>query len=404
MWRPLFFLKLTLLVCLVLHPYLSSFAQTGSANEPVRYMGGVTIDPTTHDGRLRPAIGVENRQVVRVNRTRPELADGFGWTYNHAPMLAYWNGKFYLEYLSNPVGEHIAPGQTLVTTSTDGRNWSLPTVVFPPYKPPEGTPMPDQYKGYMMHQRMGFYVAPNNRLLVLAFYGHAPNPFSKGGIGRVVREAYKDGSYGPIYFIRYSSHTDWTESNTSYPLYTRSEDQGFVDACTALLSDKLMTLQWWDEDRGLDGFYTVERSSSALSFYHRKDGMVVGLWKRSYAGLSPDEGKSWTTPIRVSTMIMNGAKVWGQRTKDNRYALVYNPVDQSTHRYPLAIVTGDDGILFDTLLLVHGEVPPRRFEGKYKDHGPQYVRGIAEGNGTPPGNDMWITYSGNKEDICQTKS
>ena len=27
----------------------------------------------------------------------------------------------------------------------------------------------------------------------------------EGGIGRVVREAYKDGSYGPIYFIRYSS-------------------------------------------------------------------------------------------------------------------------------------------------------------------------------------------------------
>ena len=41
----------------------------------------------------------------------------------------------------------------------------------------------------VMHQRMGFYVAPDNRLLVLGFYGHTEDPFGKGGIGRVVREA-----------------------------------------------------------------------------------------------------------------------------------------------------------------------------------------------------------------------
>ena len=61
------------------------------------------------------------------------MADGYGWTYNHAPMLAYWNGKFYLEYLSNPFGEHLSPGQTLVATSSDGHNWDMPKQVFPIY-------------------------------------------------------------------------------------------------------------------------------------------------------------------------------------------------------------------------------------------------------------------------------
>jgi hypothetical protein len=42
-------------------------AQTGSGAEPVRYMGGVSIDLTAPDGKLRPAIGVENRQVFRSN-------------------------------------------------------------------------------------------------------------------------------------------------------------------------------------------------------------------------------------------------------------------------------------------------------------------------------------------------
>ena len=119
---------------------------------------------------------------------------------------------------------------------------------------------------------MGFYIAPNGRLLVLAFYGHTEDPFHEGGIGRVVREAYRDGTYGPIYFIRYSSHTKWNESNTSYPFYTKSDDKGFVDACNALLADKLKTMQWWDEDQGLDGFYSITEAGSAFNYYHRKDG------------------------------------------------------------------------------------------------------------------------------------
>ncbi|HSH09137.1 MAG TPA: hypothetical protein VK995_02025, partial [Oceanipulchritudo sp.] len=54
---------------------------------------------------------------------------------------------------------------------------------------------------------------------------------------------------------------------------------------------------------------------------------------------------------------------------------------------------------FGDLLAVHGELPVQRFPGLYKNMGPQYVRGIVEGNGNPPGEDLWVTYSVNKEDI-----
>src|SRR5205085_2851239 len=120
------------------------------------------------------------------------------------------------------------------------------------------------------------------------------------------------------------------------------------------------------------------------------DGKVVGLWKWANAALSEDEGKSWSPVVKVPTLIMDGAKVWGQRTKDGRYALVYTTNKLSDYRWPLGIVTGEDGIRFDTMLVVHGEVPPRRFRGRWKDFGPQYVRGIEEGNGTPPGDVMWV--------------
>ncbi|GAB3266909.1 hypothetical protein GCM10027347_35260 [Larkinella harenae] len=374
-------------------------AQTGSPQEPVRYIGGETIDPTLHEGRLRYAIGVENRQTMRANRTHPDEADGHGWTYNHASNLCYWNGTFYQQYLSNPVDEHVAPGQTLLITSRDGRHWNKPKVIFPPYQAPEGVKIPDGYKGYMMHQRMGFYVAPDGRLLTLAFYGHTENPFDKGGIGRVVREVYKDGTFGPIYFIRYTTHVDWNESNTSYPFFKKSTDAGFVKACEALLNNPLMTFQWYDEEKGLDGFYGGKEGGRALSYFHRKDGKVVALWKKSMAALSSDEGKTFSKPVQVPTLVMSGGKQWGQRTEDGRYALSYNPIDQTKYRFPLVVVTGEDGIIFDNMLLVQGELPVRRFSGRWKDFGPCYMRGILEGNGNPPGNDMWLSYSMNKEDI-----
>ena len=377
---------------------VGAFGQPGTGAEPVRVLND-GIDMTTHDGRLRPAIGVEIIQAMRANRAHPETAENFGWTYNHAPMLAYWNGKFYLEWLSNPFGEHLSPGHTLVATSVDGRTWDTAKVVFPIYLTRPGPISGNDSGMAMMHQRMGFYVAPNGRLLVLGFYGYAPSPMGAGGIGRVVSEAYKDGSFGPVHFIKYSTLGKKDETNTkTYPFYRRSTDQGFVEACEALLADKLKTIQWQDEDPTTDGFYTSDRHE-APSVYHRKDGTAVVVWKASWAALSTDEGKSWTKSVRAPSIITDGAKVWGQKTKDDRYALVYNPANDGSHRWPLAMATSSDGILFENMVLIDGEVPPRRYMGRAKDFGSQYVRGISEGNGMPPGSDLWVTYSGNKEDM-----
>jgi hypothetical protein len=53
--------------------------------------------------------------------------------------------------------------------------------------------------------------------------------------------------------------------------------------------------------------------------------------------------------------------------------------------------------------LVHGDITPLRYKGAEKSRGPQYVRGILENNGTPPDNNLWVTYSMNKEDLWISK-
>lgn len=371
------------------------------AQDTIRYTGNTLVNVDYHHGQLSPAIGVHNIQTLRANRDSKEA--GYNWTYNHAPMLAYWNNTFYINYLSNPVGEHIPPGQTLLQTSADGEAWSKPQVIFPPYKIPDGTTKKD-YPGVaknlyaVMHQRMGFFVAKNNRLLTLGFYGIAldakDDPNDGNGIGRVVREIRKDGTLGPIYFIRQNA---WWKQKSEYPLYSSSKDKEFVAACEELLSNRLMTQQWVEEADRNDPMISLKGQYKAFSYYHLPDGRVVGLWKNALTSISKDDGKSWQySPRRAPGFVNSNAKIWGQKTSDGKYATVYNP---SEFRWPLALSVSDNGLDYKNLLLVNGEITSMRYGGNYKSYGPQYVRGIEEGNGTPPDGKLWLTYSMNKEDI-----
>jgi len=374
-----------------------------TGGDSVRYSGGKLVNIDFHHGQLTPVLGVHNIQVMRASREFPETADGMGWTYNHAPMLAYWNGRFYLEYLTNPVGEHIPPSQSMLTTSADGYHWDKPVSVFPVYRIPDGTVKPGvrgvaRNLDAVMHQRMGFYVSGQNRLLCLGYYGMVlsgdDSPNDGHGIGRVVREIRKDGSFGPLFFIRYNK--GWNEKNSRFPFYKSSSDTGFVNACDELLARPLMMQQWVEEADRDDPLIPLKSQYKALSFYHLPDGRVVGWWKHALSALTTDEGVSWSTPRRAPGFVNGNAKIWGQRTSDGRFITVYNP---SEFRWPLALSVSDDGLDYKNLLLVHGEITPMRYGGAYKSYGPQYVRGIQEGNGNPPGGKAWVTYSMNKEDI-----
>jgi hypothetical protein len=365
----------------------------GSETEsPVIYTGTATVT-TAADGGLPWAIGTHNIQTYRGNRTHPAHETGLEHTYLHAPMLAYWEDQFMLAYLSAPVNEHDAPTDTSFQTSKDGVHWSAPQLLFPAYELPDGSMT-------ITHQRMVWYVAPDGRLLATAFHGEAPSPNDGTGIGRVVREVHKDGSLGPIYWIRLNQQPGWDSAKADvYPMYTDSDDEGFVAACRDLLDDKLMTAQWWEEDRSEDGFYRVK--GKALAYYERPDGKVVGVWKDAQISITDDAGESWTRTGFGEGLEVNGSKYWAQATEDGRYALVYNPTTRLRH--PLAVMTSGDGQHFSNLLAVHGQLPDQRYPGLYKNMGPQYVRGILPGNGNPPGDDMWLTYSVNKEDIWVSK-
>ena len=71
---------------------------------------------------------------------------------------------------------------------------------------------------------------------------------------------------------------------------------------------------------------------------------------------SLDGGKTWKEPRKSETLKYGGAKIWGQKLENNQFALVYNPTNNK-NRHPLAIATSNDGINFNELAVIHGEVP-----------------------------------------------
>ena len=108
------------------------------------------------------------------------------------------------------------------------------------------------------------------------------------------------------------------------------------------------------------------------------------------------------TEEELKKEIIDGVKdmveQYTQKTDDGRFAMFYDPTMESTHRWPLCVTTSSDGLQFSDMHLVHGEVPPMRFGGFWKDYGPQYMRGIAEGIQRPL-DKVCIAYTVNKEDV-----
>lgn len=418
------FLKKLLLFTILTQISIAQFKMSPSLhiseNEPVKYVGELTTDKRFYDGALPHVNGAHHYQIFRANRTHPTEPGKYGWTYNHQPYITYWKEKFYVQWLQGEIHEHVPPTRVVLSTSSDGRNWGKPIILFPEYELPqiidETDTIPAGTKA-VMHQRMGFYIAPNGKLLALGFYSFSANPKKAPntgkGIGRVVREIKNENQFGLIYFIRYNKHAGWNETNTNFPFYKKSDDKEFIAACDSLLANKLITLQWWEEDRAEDGFYTINPSivyidgkfvqhsnaGKAFCFYTRPDKVIVGLWKFGFAALSPDSGKTWTKIVQCKTLLPTGAKIWGQKTKDGKYAIVYNHSATKRNRFPMAVLVGEDGHTFDKLYTIRGDLPPKRYSGFAKNPGLQYFRGIIEGNGDPPGNYMWIVYSVNKEDI-----
>jgi hypothetical protein len=342
---------------------------------------------TLPDGGLPPVLGVQNIEVFRASHADAETA----WTYNHHMDLAQWRGRMYLAWTNGQRDEDVWPSHELYVTSQDGFHWSKPAELFP--------------QGDSISLRMYFFHAPNDRMLAIAGLRTSTAKLSEASQGGlVVRQILPDHTLGGVFLLRDGP----AKAMIPQPWFETSSDTGFVEACHQLLANHTFLEQQdfgvlLGKDRMSVYGSVTESFGKAFCFFHRKDGALVGVAKKGWTVISTNEGKSWSKPVILASIHTDNGKEWVQRTSDGRYAYIYNP--QATDRFPLVLMTSDDGVTFSNMRVVHGEVPLKRYDGSNKNIGPQYVRGISEWatDGMhiqgPAAADLWIVYSSNKEDI-----
>ena len=403
------------------------------------YSGTIEKDNHIHDARQPWAIGVHSYGIFRAHNQNGSTHDknGRGYRFNHHPNIVYWNGYYWINYQGGPTDDKEGDTPRVpywVSYSKSGRNWEAPELLFPSIKFEE--------TNTYMHTRMGFYVSESGRLLAISFHGRHDRPNGGGdwGVARVVREIYgvrEDGQVdlGPVYAIRFNQ--DRSSEKTGLQLYKDSNDPGFVEACDELLSNKLVTQQWFEEDRRPE-LYTVNLNTpnqgpdasteenveaKAFDWYTLPNGRIVGWWKAGAMAYSDD---NWNTVNAVNIDYNRlgehrTAKLWGQRLSNDHYAIIHNlgtqgynpPTEHSWTRTPMVAIASPNGITYEhDRAVVFGDIAPSRYTNPpqagglrdNRDGGPQYVRGISESNTQKPNTkeptgNIWLTYSVNKEDI-----
>ncbi len=344
------------------------------------------------DGGLPPTPGVLNIELLRTTRYAPQLSDGDGWTYAHHMDLAEWRGRLYAAWNMTEKDEDVPPSKVVYASSPDGIEWSKPADLFP--------------RELAWACRFYFFHTRNDKMLAFCA-ARLSNGIVTEDLKSVVlaREILPDHRLGSVFTLIHPIEK-------MPPSYETSTDKAFVEACREAANNNLLLEQqdygvflgerkmiWHAKTPKYKGFYPFGK---AFSFYQRKDRNWVGVSKMGFVTTSADEGQTWTEPQLPPTLIAGAAKVWGQRTHDDRFVLAYNPDPKKTKRFPLVMVNGEDGIHFRDMRVIHGEFPPLRYPGKYKDFGYQYVRGVAAWASDHTFADtaaIWLIYSVHKEDI-----
>lgn len=116
---------------------------------------------------------------------------------------------------------------------------------------------------------------------------------------------------------------------------------------------------------------------------------------RKLASLSTDCGESWTKPVETNIPDARTKQCAGNLPDGSAY-MVCCP-SSGKWRWPLVLLLSHDGKVFDKAILLRSglsdDLPPRRYEGRYKTLGYSYPKAFVHQN------KLYVGYSVNKEQV-----
>jgi len=325
-------------------------------------------------------------------------------TYNHHSQLTKWRGRYYFAWSIGKVNEDH-PGQSiLLSSSTDGANWSDPVCIA---KGNEDTGVTLTIIGlYANDDMMVAYTRTEWNL------AHAQNP------GMSSHDVEETPSRVDAFYT--TDGENWTEKiliNKSVNFFEAQRPTASGRLMTGISTNGVPGVCIWDKPdplaeprivllpyQGKTGEEYWEGPQAGLfpygesSWYQTDDGRIW-LYHRDesasgylHLAFSEDDGETWTEPI-LCDMPDSMSRVYAGRLSDGRFYLLGNSVRQLMDRNHLMLSISEDGATFTKMYQLIAKPARQRFKGTLKVDGYQYPIGLVDGD------KLLVGYSLNKEDI-----
>ena len=360
----------------------SSFA-TAQAQMP--YIPDGVIDTTKHATvGLKPAKEVKTVTIFKAT----ELSDH----YANGVVLSAFKGKLYCMWQSSPKDEDSDDTRVVYSISRDdGNTWSKPMTLAAPSR--------DYYCTSGGWQVWGD--------TLIAFI----DTWEKGLSPRGGKTCYMTSSDGlkwskmqPVRMI------DGSEMNGVLEQDPYRLPDGRIIGATHFMPRLHVCPVFTDDPRGISGWQKgqfeaedIGKTSREIepSQYLQPDGTIVMLFRDQSSSfyklvsVSKDRGETWTKTTLTSFPDARTKQCAGN-LPDGTSFIVSCPVP-AKRRWPLVLHLSGDGKKFGQAILLRsgtpGDLPPRRYDGRYKTLGYSYPKAIVHKG------KLYISYSTNKEDV-----
>ena len=360
----------------------SSFA---TAQAQMLYIPDGVIDTTKHATvGLKPAKEVKTVTIFKAT----ELSDH----YANGVVLSAFKGKLYCMWQSSPKDEDSDDTRVVYSISRDdGNTWSKPMTLAAPSR--------DYYCTSGGWQVWGD--------TLIAFI----DTWEKGLSPRGGKTCYMTSSDGlkwskmqPVRMINGSEMNGVLEQDP-YRL-----PDGRIIGATHFMPGLHVCPVFTDDPRGISGWQKgqfeaedIGKTSREIepSQYLQPDGTIVMLFRDQSSSfyklvsVSKDRGETWTKTTLTSFPDARTKQCAGN-LPDGTSFIVSCPVP-AKRRWPLVLHLSGDGKKFGQAILLRsgtpGDLPPRRYDGRYKTLGYSYPKAIVHKG------KLYISYSTNKEDV-----
>ena len=360
----------------------SSFA---TAQAQMLYIPDGVIDTTKHATvGLKPAKEVKTVTIFKAT----ELSDH----YANGVVLSAFKGKLYCMWQSSPKDEDSDDTRVVYSISRDdGNTWSKPMTLAAPSR--------DYYCTSGGWQVWGD--------TLIAFI----DTWEKGLSPRGGKTCYMTSSDGlkwskmqPVRMIDGSEMSGVLEQDP-YRL-----PDGRIIGATHFMPGLHVCPVFTDDPRGISGWQKgqfeaedIGKTSREIepSQYLQPDGTIVMLFRDQSSSfyklvsVSKDRGETWTKTTLTSFPDARTKQCAGN-LPDGTSFIVSCPVP-AKRRWPLVLHLSGDGKKFGQAILLRsgtpGDLPPRRYDGRYKTLGYSYPKAIIHKG------KLYISYSTNKEDV-----